>query len=211
PAVTKMKEIIDNGELGEIYYLYAQRVNLGKVRSNENALWSFAPHDISVVLHLFNAVPDRVTANGVCYLQKDIQDVVFATLYFPDNRMAHIHLSWLDPHKERKITLVGSKKMAVFDDMSSSEKIRIYDKGANLSGEILSYQEAITLRNGDIYIPRIDMKEPLSIECAHFIDCIKNNKKPETDGKNGLEVVKVLEAAQRSLETGGHPVKLEEI
>ena len=209
PGVAKMKDIIDTGELGDIYYLYAQRVNLGKVRSNENALWSFAPHDISVVLHLFNGVPDRVTANGVCYLQEGIQDVVFATLYFPDNKMAHIHLSWLDPHKERKITLVGSKKMAVFDDMSANEKIRIYDKGANVHGEILSYQEAITLRNGDIYIPRIDMKEPLSIEVGHFIDCVQNSRKPVTDGENGLAVVKVLEAAQRSLDMGGHPVKLE--
>ena len=209
PAVKMLKNIVNSGDIGDIYYLYAQRVNLGKIRSNENALWSFAPHDISVILYLFGSSPKTVTATGECYLQQNIQDVVFTTLHFPDNRMAHIHLSWLDPHKERKITLVGSKKMAVFDDMSANEKIRIYDKGAEVPGKMLSYQESVTLRNGNIYIPHLQMQEPLSLECSHFISCIKKGERPLTDGYNGLEVVKVLEAAQCSLEKGGQPVELE--
>ena len=202
PVVTKLKEIVDSGEIGELLYIYSQRVNLGKVRHDENALSSLGPHDISVMLYLFGETPTNVLATGTCYLQEGIEDIVFVTLRFPDNRMGHLHLSWLDPHKERKLTIVGTEKMAVFDDMQPTEKIRIYEKSARVSEQYVSYTEAVTLTEGDIYIPRVKMREPLSIECNHFIECVRENKCPLTDGRNGLAVVRVLEAAQKSLKAG---------
>ncbi len=209
PATLKLKETIEKGELGEIYYLYATRVNLGKVRDIENALWSFAPHDISMILYLLGKEPLTVTATGECYIQKDkgIEDVVFMTMHFEDGIMAHIHVSWLDPHKDRKLTIVGDKKMAVIDDMQSSEKIRIYDKGAKL--DYSSYGEFLSLRSGDILIPKLDSYEPLKAECQHFVECVKKRKTPRSDGKDGLRVLKVLAAAQKSLESGGAPVQIE--
>ena len=210
PAVVKLKETIRSKELGEVYYIYSQRVNLGKIRKHENALWSFAPHDISAILYLLEEEPETVNAVGESYLQKGIEDVVFVTLHFKDRKIAHIQLSWLDPHKIRKVTIVGSKKMAVFDDMETTEKIKIYDKGAILPGQFLSYAETITLREGDIYIPYLKMEEPLKIECQHFLDCIQKNKNPLTDGEDGLRVVRVLEAAQESLKNQGRSVRLKE-
>jgi predicted dehydrogenase len=207
PAVRKVKDMLDSGSMGEIYYMYSQRVNLGIVRKDENSLWNFAPHDISVILYLMNEVPSAVNATGQAYIQKTLEDVVFVTLRFPSGRIAHIHISWLDPHKIRKLTIVGSKQMVVFDDMEASEKIRIYDKGVVKSGD--SYAEAITLRSGDIHIPKIDLKEPLGIECKHFIECIEKDLKPLTDGYNGLNTVKVLEAADMSLKNKGALVMLQ--
>ncbi len=209
PAIRRMKEVIDSGEMGDIYYAYSQRVNLGKIRKEENALWSFAPHDISVILYLFNEEPDRVSCEGESYLQKDVEDVVFLHLHFKDKKMAHIQLSWLDPQKIRKTTIVGSRKMMVFDDMDSSEKIRIYDKGADINqGEYVSYDEMIKLRDKGYIAPELDLKEPLVNECRHFVDCIEKNEKPLTDGRNGLRVVRVLNAAQKSLENKGVPERL---
>ena len=210
PAVRKLKELIDSGEIGKVYYIYSQRVNLGEIRRYENALWSFGPHDVSVILYLLGEEPESVNALGESYLQENIQDVVFVNLHFKDKRMAQVHISWLDPHKIRKFTIVGSKKMVVFDDMESSEKIKIYDKGADSPGKYVSYGDSITLRIGDISIPKIDMKEPLKIECQHFLECIKENKRPLSDGADGLRVVRVLEAAQKSMENYGVLMKLEE-
>lgn len=209
PAVHKLKELIDSGEIGKVYYIYSQRVNLGEIRRYENALWSFGPHDVSVILYLLGGEPESVNALGESYLQENIQDVVFVNLHFKDKGMAQVHISWLDPHKIRKFTIVGSKKMVVFDDMESSEKIKIYDKGADSPGKYASYGDSITLRIGDISIPKIDMKEPLKIECQHFLKCIKENKRPLSDGADGLRVVRVLEAAQKSMENYGTLVKLE--
>jgi len=207
PAVSKLRSLIVDGVLGEVYYLYAQRVNLGMVRGDENALWSFAPHDISVILHLLDEEPEMVSAIGECYLQDGIEDVVFLNIKFPNKKMAQVQLSWLDPHKERKLTVVGSKKMAVFDDSQTSEKIKIYDKGVDRPPEYGSYGEYLTLRDGDILIPHVDMREPLRLECEHFIECVRNQKKPLTDAAGGVRVVRVLEAAQHSLESGGTPIK----
>ena len=154
PAVNYLKAMIARGDVGDPLYLYFQRVNLGIVRSTENAWWSLAPHDVSVACYLFDATPVSISASGQAYLQEGIEDVVFANLKFADGRMAHIHVSWLDPHKIRRVTLVGSHKMVVFDDMDASEKIRIYDKGADVQRKsVESYAEAITLRTGDILIP----------------------------------------------------------
>jgi predicted dehydrogenase len=206
PAVNYMKDMIRRGDVGKPLYLYFQRINLGIVRKSENAWWSLAPHDVSVACYLFDAQPVSVSATGQAYLQKGIEDVVFANLKFADGRMAHIHVSWLDPHKIRKVTLVGDKKMVVFDDMDAAEKIRIYDKSAEVKLGVDSYVEAITLRTGDILLPQIPSKEPLNLECQHFVDCVVNGQQPRSDGADGLRVVKVLEAGSASLAQGGQPV-----
>lgn len=207
-ATLYLKKLISSGELGEIYYMYASRINLGKVRSVENSWWSFAPHDISIILFLMESDPVSVTSAGAAYLQKGIEDVVFTTLRFADGRMAHIHVSWLDPHKERKITVVGSKKMVVFDDTQASEKIRLYDKGADRKQDYESYAEYLSLRTGDIVIPKIRGGEPLADECRHFLECLETREKPRSDGAEGLRTLRVLDAAQRSLEQGGAPIDL---
>jgi len=208
PAVNYIKDAIASGEIGKPLYLYCQRVNLGIVRKKENAWWSLAPHDISVACYLFDAEPVSVSASGQAYLQEGIEDVVFANLKFADGRMAHIHVSWLDPHKIRKITLVGNQKMIVFDDMEAAEKIRIYDKSAEVKRSVDDYAEAISLRVGDILIPKIPSIEPLREECKHFITCIINDTTPRSDGADGLRVVKVLEAGSKSLSQGGTPVEI---
>ena len=207
PAVAMLRGMVQSGELGDIYYLYLQRVNLGIVRQDENALWSLAPHDISVILHLLGQEPDAVSARGECYLQPDIEDVVFANLHFADGKMAQLQLSWLDPHRIRRLTVVGSRKMVVFDDVESAEKVRIYDKSAERP-EYDSYGESITLRFGDVVIPRLEMAEPLKLECQHFADCVRNGQTPLSDGHDGLRVVRVLEAAQESLRQDGAPVEI---
>ena len=207
PALGVLKQLVDSGDLGDIYYVYAERVNLGVVRKDENALWSLAPHDISMILHLIEAEPTSVSARGACYLQQGVEDVVFANLRFADGKMAQVQVSWLDPHKVRKLTVVGTKKMVVFDDMETSEKVRIYDKAAEREG-YESYGESITLRFGDVVIPHIRMAEPLKLECQHFVDCVRDGKTPVSDGRDGMRVVRVLEAAQRSLQADGAPCAL---
>ena len=183
-------------------------MNLGTVRPTENVWWSLAPHDISVACHLFESEPISVSASGRAYLQDAIHDVVFAILNFPDGKMAHIHVSWLDPHKIRKMTLVGREKMVVFDEMQATEMVRVYDKGADIRRSVDNYAEAITLRTGDILIPKIQTAEPLQRECQHFVDCITNGSTPLTDGEDGLRVVKILEAGGASLAGGGELVAL---
>ena len=208
PAVDYMKAMVREGAIGKALYLYFQRVNLGIVRQTENVWWSLAPHDISVACYLFDAEPVSISVSGQSYLQNDIEDVVFGSLKFADGRMAHIHVSWLDPHKIRKVTLVGEQKMVVFDDMEATEKIRIYDKGAEVRRSVESYVEAITLRHGDVLIPRIAPVEPLRVECQHFVDCVADDRTPRSDGEDGLRVVRVLEAGNLSLQRGGEPVCL---
>ncbi len=208
PVVDRLKEMVTSGELGKLYYIYTQRVNLGIIRQDENALLSFAPHDLSVILYLLEEEPIAVTAHGESYIQKGIEDVVFLGLQFSDGKMANIHLSWLDPHKLRRITIVGAKKMVVFDDMEASEKLKIYDKGVkNLSYD--TYGEYLGLRFGDITIPSIKIAEPLRAEAEHFIQSIESRKEPKTGGWDGLKVVKILMAAQESLKKKGYPIRLE--
>ncbi len=208
PVVERLKEMVGSGELGKIYYIYTQRVNLGVIRQDENALLSFAPHDLSVILYLLEEEPITVTAHGESYIQKGIEDVVFLGLQFSDGKMANIHLSWLDPHKLRKITIVGSKKMVVFDDMEASEKLKLYDKGVK-TPSYDTYGEYLSLRFGDITIPSIKMAEPLRVEAERFIESIESRKEPKTGGRDGLRVVKILMAAQESLRKKGAPVHLE--
>jgi predicted dehydrogenase len=167
------------------------------VRQSENAFWSLAPHDISVILYLFGSEPDRVDASGQSFLQNRIEDVVFTTLHFADGRMANIHVSWLDPHKKRSMVLVGSEKMLVFDDMQATEKIRIFDKSACLEGGADGAMNPISVRHGDIVIPRVSAREPLAIETEHFIQSILEDTQPRSDGRDGLRVVRILEEVDR--------------
>jgi predicted dehydrogenase len=210
PAVNYLRELVTKGELGEILYLYSQRLNLGKLRKDENVVWSLAPHDISMIFYLKDSKPVEVSCIGGDYLRDGVEDVAFINIKFEDGSLAHIHVSWLDPHKTRKLTIVGSKKMAVFDDMESSEKIKIFDKGVSYASPTAQYGEEISLRFGDIVIPFLKMQEPLFLECSHFIECVRERKKPVSDGRNGLEVLKVLDACNRSLKAAGKPVALEE-
>jgi len=197
PGVAKLKEIADAGELGDIHYLYSNRLNLGKLRADENALWSLGAHDVSVVLHLAGEEPHWVEARGESYMRPGIEDVVFGFLRFPSGLAAHLHLSWLDPHKERRFTVVGARRMATFDDMALERKVTVYDKGFDQDAG--SYGEYIT-RSGDIWSPRIDNREPLRLECEHFVACVRERRAPVSDGDAGLRVVRVLEGLQESLD-----------
>lgn len=205
-AVNFIKDVIESGELGDVLYLYAQRLNLGKVRTEENAFWSLAPHDVSIVNYLLGEAPDSVSATGAAYINKGVEDTVFATLHFASGRIANIHVSWLDPHKTRKFTIVGTRKMLVFDDMEATEKIWIYDKGVGAPADAMSYGEDLTLRFGEIKAPFLKMEEPLSLEVQHFLDCCRSGERPRSSGRDGLEVVRVLEAVGESIAAGGAPV-----
>jgi predicted dehydrogenase len=198
PGLETLKAIADSGDLGEIHYIYSNRLNLGVLRRDENALWSLGAHDVSVVLRLAGGEePSEISALGESYMREGIEDVVFAFLRFPSGLAAHLHLSWLDPHKERRFTVVGSKRMATFDDMELERKVTVYDKG--FDQDFSSYGEYIA-RSGGTWSPRISNEEPLRIECRHFIECVQTGAQPRSDGQSGLRVVRVLEALQRSLE-----------
>jgi predicted dehydrogenase len=201
PGVRKLKELTESGELGEeIYYIYGNRLNLGKLRADENALWSLGAHDVSVVLFLAGEEPDEVVAHGESYVRPGVEDVVFCFLRFPSGLAAHLHLSWLDPHKERRFTVVGSRRMATFDDMELERKLTLYDKG--FDEDARTYGEYIT-RSGDVFSPRIPNIEPLRVECEHFVDSIRSGRPPRSDGASGLRVVRVLEQLQHSLDAEG--------
>jgi len=210
PAVERLRDMIASAALGELYYLYSTRVNLGQVRPDENALWSFGPHDVSVALYLLGEVPASVTAQGRSYLQAGIEDIVFLHLTFASGVVAHAHLSWLDPHKERQLTVVGSRQMAVFDDMESREKLRVYDKGVSRPPDYQSYGESLAIREGDIFIPRLPNTEPLAAQLRHFVAVVQRGDAPRADAQDGVRVVRVLEAASRSLAGGGIPVSIED-
>ncbi|MFH1459882.1 MAG: Gfo/Idh/MocA family oxidoreductase [Candidatus Omnitrophota bacterium] len=211
PAVRYIKELIDNGEVGQLRHLHFQRRNLGPIRKDVNVLWDLAPHDISMALYFIGSLPVSVVSSGQSYLQKEIHDVVSASIKFPNNVMVNVILSWIDPVKIRDIAIVGDKKMILFDDVNQSEKIKIFNKNANIIKDTqdVSFGEyQISLHSGDIFIPSIANREPLKEEFSHFIECVNNNKKPITDGKNGLEVVKILAAIQESLEHGSEVIKI---
>ena len=197
PGLDRLGEIAAAGELGDIHYIYGNRLNLGKLRAEENALWSLGAHDVSVVLRLAGEEPYECTAVGESYMREGVEDVVFCFMRFPSGLAAHLHLSWLDPHKERRFTVVGSKKMATFDDMEIERKLTVYDKG--FDEDFASYGEYIA-RSGDVHSPRVPNDEPLRIECAHFVDCVREGATPRSDGESGLRVVRVLEELQSSLD-----------
>jgi len=209
PAVEWLDTALRDGELGDLRYIYCRRVNLGKIRSEENALWSFGPHDLSIILQLVGEDPVEVVAIGESWLQPGVEDVVFITLRFPGGKLAHVQLSWLDPHKEREITVVGSRRMVTFDDVHPTEKIRVYDKGIDRQEEYSTFAEFLSIRSGEVRIPAIPVAEPLAREAAHFIECVRERKAPRTDAAEGVRVVRILEAAQRSMAEGGTRVRLE--
>jgi predicted dehydrogenase len=197
PGVNKLKEIADSGELGDIHYIYGNRLNLGQLRAEENALWSLGAHDVSVLLHLADEEPFELNARGESYMREGVEDVVFAFMRFPSGIAAHLHLSWLDPHKERRFTVVGSRRMATFDDMDPERKVTVYDKGFDEKAD--TYGEYIT-RSGDIWSPRVPNDEPLRLECEHFLACVREGRTPISDGASGVRVVRVLEGLQQSLD-----------
>jgi predicted dehydrogenase len=206
PAVRALKEIIDSGALGEIYYVDAVRVNLGLFQRQSNVIWDLAPHDVSILRYVLGAEPVEVSACGSAYILPGVVDLAYIYLRFPNDVMAHLHVSWLNPNKVRQITVVGSDKMLVYDDLEPLEKIRIYDKGVDK----LPYTDTfgdfqLSYRYGDITIPHINVTEPLRIECQHFIDCIANGTRPQTSGYDGLQVVNILELAERSLDNTHGP------
>lgn len=209
PAVRYIKQAITSGDLGDVLYLYSKRVNLGRVQSDVNALWSIAPHDISIALYLLGQLPVSVRCQGASCLNGQVEDVIFLTLNFAGNILCHVHASWLDPSKMREMTVVGSRKMIVYDDVSAEGKVRVYDKGAFRKGDVTYGDYQYKLHSGDILIPRLDLKEPLQEECAHFVACVRSGARPLTDGQNGLRVLQVLTAGQQSLERGGELVNVQ--
>ena len=209
PAVHYIKQAMASGELGEVFYLYSRRVNLGRVQSDVNALWSIAPHDISIALFLLDRLPEAVTCQGASCLNGVVEDVIFLTLHFPGNVLCHVHVSWLDPSKVREMTVVGSRKMIVYDDIEPSEKVKVYDKGLRL-GESpdARYQMLVGYRTGDMWAPKLDETEALRVEAEHFVDCIAKGKPPRTDGRAGVRVVELVEAATSSMRGRGETVHL---
>jgi predicted dehydrogenase len=209
PAVHALKEMIVNGELGDIHYIDAVRASLGLFHPTLNVVWDLAPHDISILIHLLDQNPTSVSTHGVAYIQKNVEDIAYMTLMFPNNILSHIRLSWLDPCKTRRITVIGSKKMAVYDDVESHEKIKVYDKRVKAIRRTDTYGEfQFAYHYGSVVSPYIHLKEPLRVECQHFLDCIFQDQTPLTNGNNGLRVVEIIEAAQQSLKSGGEQVTL---
>jgi len=209
-AVNKIKELIGSGELGDIYYISTSRVNLGIFQDDINVVWDLAPHDISIMNFILNSRPESVTSIGHSYIRPGIEDVAFVTMRYPGDKLANIHVSWLNPSKIRKTTVVGSKKMLVYDDVSSLEKIRIYDKGVTVQPHYDTFGEfQLSYRYGDISIPRLDDAEPLKTECQHFIDCIESGVCSKSSGRDGLEVLLALDAADRSIKKNGMEVRIE--
>lgn len=209
-AVRRVKDLIDSGALGDIYYIYSRRLNLGIVRRDVNVLWNLGPHDVSIILYWLGAEPVTAMAYGGVFLQPGIEDVAFLNLTFASGAMAHVHLSWLDPHKVRDMTVVGSKKMAVFDDVSSEAKVTIFDMGMDVEqrmGKGSEYDSfgdfQLRRRYGDILVPHVDYPEPLVQEMKHFIHCIRTDERPLTGGDHAVSVVRVLEQAQESLNSNG--------
>jgi len=203
PAVHALKKMIDSGEIGDLYYIDTARLNLGLYNRELNVVWDLAPHDISIVLHLLGTKPEKIEVYGMDCAFKGVHDVAFMNLVFPKGILVHIHVSWLDPCKVRRVTVVGSKKMVVYNDVEATEKIKIYDKGVNLPAYTSTFGEfQCSYRYGDVTIPTLKFTEPLKVEVQHFLDCISGHCKPVTCGEEGMQVVKILETAQHALSNG---------
>ncbi len=209
PAVRKIKEIVKGGDIGDIRYICARRLNLGLFQKDINVAWDLAPHDISIILHIMDDRPTVVNCQGSAHITPGVEDVTTMWLGFPGERSAIVHSSWLDPRKIREMTIVGSKRMIVYDDVSPLEKIRIFDARVERPPHYDTFAEFhYAYHYGDVYIPYIKQEEPLKNECQHFLDCIRQGTQPLTDGKDGLELVRILEASTESLKKGGAPVRL---
>ncbi|MDX2139697.1 MAG: Gfo/Idh/MocA family oxidoreductase [Chloroflexota bacterium] len=209
PAVIALRGMVEDGGLGRLLYVYSQRLNLGIIRSDLNVMWNLAPHDFSILNFVLGSAPERIAARGFRLLGRALEDVAFVTLEYPEGVVAHVHVSWLDPGKVRRMTFVGEQKMVVYDDVSVDERLRVYDKGVIRHELPDAYGEfKLLTRSGDVHIPMLETTEPLRAECAHFVACIREGKTPVSDGVDGYRVVRMLEAAQESLDNGGVSVGL---
>jgi len=209
-AVQKIKELVDEDRLGRIYYLLFTRTHLGLIRSDVSAIWDLAPHDISIASYVLGTRPEGVSAVGQAFLKEGRQDVAFVTLFYPEDVLTNIHVSWIDSNKERRVTVVGSERRVVFDDLNSLETIKIYDKGISVERPVSDFGEfKLLLRDGDILSPKLELSEPLRNMCTHFIECIESREQPLTDATSGYETVKIMEAIESSLERKGEYVPLE--
>ena len=209
PAVRKMKEYVDRGILGKIYYLQAARTHLGIIRNDVSAVWDLAPHDISIFSYLLGKLPLRVSAIGMCHLNPKLEDVAFLNFFYEGGILGNIHISWVDSNKLRQVAVIGSKARIVFDDLNSLERLRIFEKGVSIDKPYTNFGEfQLLLRDGDILSPKVEAEEPLRNVCLEFIECIRTGKKPLTDGVNGLQVVRAMYAAQDSIHRKGEPVEI---
>ena len=203
-AVRKIKELIDAGELGDIYYYDAVRINLGLFQHDTNVIWDLAPHDVSIMAHLLHKTPESVSAVGASHVNERVENIAYLTMLFQNQLLAHVHVNWLAPAKVRRTIIGGSKKMVVYDDMDMSEKVKVYDSGAHLCNDPEHiYRTMVEYRTGDMYAPKLDKVEALAVECAHFISCIREGTPPISGASLGLQTVRILEAANRSLHAGG--------
>ncbi len=210
PGIHKVKELMTSPDFGKVYYLHATRTNMGPIRPDVNALWDLAAHDVAIFNELLNGQPITVSAIGSKVLGSDREDVVFATLTYPGATIANFHVSWVDPNKVREIVVVGSQRRIVFDDLKNLERVRIFEKGVSPEMEADSFGEyRLLMRDGDIVSPRVDTSEPLKNQSSHFLDCIQSGKPPNTDGRNGVDVVRVLCALNKSMELQGVPIAVE--
>ena len=211
PGIRKMKELVDNNTLGQIYYLHATRTHLGLIRNDVDVLWDLAPHDISIFSYILGSQPLGVSAVGRSFLKDGRPDVAFTTVFYPDDVFANIHVSWIDSNKERSVVVVGSERRVVFDDLNNLESIRIFEKGVSVEKPVTDFGEfRLLLRDGDIISPKIDAGEPLRIMCNHFLQCVRTRSEPLTDGRSGVEVVRVMEAIEKSLTTNGSYVAIKQ-
>ncbi len=213
-VVSRIKDIIDSGDLGDIYYVYSQRLNLGQFRSDSDVLWTLAPHDVSILNYWMGSTPVSVSARGLTFAGRDPDhaEVCFANASYSGGRAANIHMSWLAPQKIRQMVVVGSRKMLLYDDTAPGHYIQIYDKGAELDytrPTVDAFDFSLRIRSGDIVMPHIALKEPLGVEMQHFVDCIKTGRTPRTDGRHGLEVTRVLEEMSKSMRRGGAEISLQ--
>jgi predicted dehydrogenase len=209
PPVRKVKDLIDAGLVGPIYYVETTRVNLGLFQKDASVLWDLGPHDLSILMYWLGEVPLQVSARGRSYLGEALEDVAFLTLEFPSGILAQVQLSWLAPSKLRRTSIVGRQRMIVYDDLEPVEKVKVFDRG--VERQPASFGEfQLTYRSGDILSPRIDTTEPLHIECAHFLDCIQTGREPDTSPRSGVDVVRVIQAAERSLRRGGAPQSVQD-
>lgn len=207
-AVKKMKEVITSGRLGEIYYFDSVRINLGLFQHDVNVIWDLAPHDLSIMDHLIDKRPVSVSAVGACHVGNGLEDTAYLTLFFEDDLIAHFHVNWLAPLKIRKTLIGGTKSMIVFDDTEASEKLKIYDKGIDVTTREGVYDTLVQYRTGDMLSPKIDQQEALAVGTRHFLDCIRDKTKPLTDGQSGINVVRILEASEYSIKNQGKLVYL---
>lgn len=209
PGILKIKDCLSRDELGTIYYLHATRTHLGLIRNDVNAIWDLAPHDIAIFSFLLNTQPLWVSAVSGCFLKNSVPDVGFITLGYPQNVIGNIHVSWINSNKVREVVVVGSKKRIVFDDLNNLERVRIYEKGASITGDVDTFGEfQLQLRDGDIISPRIETSEPLKNQCIHFLNCVTKGHTPLSDGNNGLNVTRVMAAITQSMDNRGTPMEI---